>query len=243
MKLSKETVEILTNFATIGKGIVIRPGNFLSTIANHKAAVATAIVKDTFPSKVAIFNLQRFLDSLSIFDEPDLEFNDKFILISGGGAEIRYLTSPEALVVAPPEKLKQQPDAHITFSLTDHTRNALISALGALKVKDIAVRGRNGKISLCAFEKKDGIDKGDLFAITVGSTDEDFQFNFSSEVFKIMPGEYQAEVFLDDNGSLRLHRMTPGSVKKAEDGSGDEVKVAPVRDGLYYMFAGTTKNA
>ncbi len=226
MKLSKETRDILGNFATIGKGIIFRPGNMLATKTNLTTVLATAPVAETFTIKAPIFNLQRLLDVMAVFgDEAELDFQDKLVWVRSAGdgkkSKIRYVYSPENLVIAPPETIRAQAEADVQFDLTEIDRKQLLSAVSALNVKDIAIRSKEGTISVCAYEAKEDIDSTDLFSVEVGKSDEDFQFNFSTELFKVLPGDYSAGIHLADKGSLRLKR----------------------NDGLFYLIAGSATNA
>ena len=48
MKLSKQTINILRNFAGINTNLYISPGNTLMTVAANKTAFAVAEVEETF---------------------------------------------------------------------------------------------------------------------------------------------------------------------------------------------------
>jgi len=52
--------------------------------------------------------------------------------------------------------------------------------------------GKNGVVKILVREKKN--DTSNVFAITVGETDESFEFNFKVENIKILPGTYDVVV-------------------------------------------------
>jgi hypothetical protein len=81
MKLSEHTVEVLKNFATINQNLIIKEGNTLTTMSAMKNIVAKAEVEETFEKEVAIYDLNEFLASISLFESPILEFNDGFVTI------------------------------------------------------------------------------------------------------------------------------------------------------------------
>ena len=67
MKLSSNTTMVLKNFATINQNLVIKEGSELLTMSSMKNIVAKATVEENFPKEIAIYDLNEFLASLSIF--------------------------------------------------------------------------------------------------------------------------------------------------------------------------------
>ena len=86
MNLSNETVSVLKNFSTINQNLVIKSGNSISTISAQKNIIAKATVKETFPQDFAIYDLNEFLAVLSLFEKPDLEFHNDFVVITENGS-------------------------------------------------------------------------------------------------------------------------------------------------------------
>ena len=81
MKLSEHTVEVLKNFATINQNLVIKEGSTLTTMSAMKNIVAKADVEESFDKEVAIYDLNEFLASISLFTNPILEFEDGFVTL------------------------------------------------------------------------------------------------------------------------------------------------------------------
>ena len=74
MKLSDNTKMVLRNFATINQNLVIKEGSELLTMSAMKNIVVKAEVEETFPKEIAIYDLNEFLASISLFAVPVLEF-------------------------------------------------------------------------------------------------------------------------------------------------------------------------
>ena len=72
MKLSSHTTSVLKNFATINQNLVIKEGNTITTMSAMKNIIAKAEVEETFPQEIAIYDLNEFLASMSLFKEPVL---------------------------------------------------------------------------------------------------------------------------------------------------------------------------
>ena len=91
MKLSNGTVTVLKNFSTINPNLVIKAGNTISTMSAMKNIVAKAKVEETFPQDFAIYDLNEFLASISLFTNPDLEFKNDFVVITESGSSGKFL--------------------------------------------------------------------------------------------------------------------------------------------------------
>ena len=55
--ITKPTIEILKNFCSINKSLVIKPGNRLSTLSINKNILAYADVEEQFDSQMSIYDL------------------------------------------------------------------------------------------------------------------------------------------------------------------------------------------
>ena len=74
MELNDTTINILKNYATINPNIVINEGNQLKTISTARNVLSTSEVNVEFPQTFGIYDLNEFLNVLSLVDEPRLRF-------------------------------------------------------------------------------------------------------------------------------------------------------------------------
>ena len=120
MKLSTNTIQVLKNFASINQNLVIKEGNTISTMSAMKNIVAKAEVEETFPKQVAIYDLNEFLASLSLFKNPILTFEDSFLNITeeNGRKTVKYFYSDPSVVTSPTKEITM-PSNEVTFMLTD----------------------------------------------------------------------------------------------------------------------------
>ena len=65
MKLSKETLSLIKNYASINNNLLFKPGNTLSTIAVSNTIMSSSTVAETFPSEFGIYDVNEFLDRKS----------------------------------------------------------------------------------------------------------------------------------------------------------------------------------
>ena len=104
MKLSSNTTMVLKNFATINQNLVIKEGSELLTMSSMKNIVAKATVEENFPKEFAIYDLNEFLASLSIFKSPVLEFEEQYLTIKEEDQphkKLTYFYSDPSVVQSP----------------------------------------------------------------------------------------------------------------------------------------------
>ena len=80
MKFSNETLSVLKSFTSINKSILMKPGGILKTITPEKTLIAIAEIGDEIPSEACVYDLSRFLSILSLYNDPDVEFGDKYFI-------------------------------------------------------------------------------------------------------------------------------------------------------------------
>ena len=73
MRLSEQTVSLLKNFAGINQNIQFKAGSKLQTISAQKNILVDAEVPELFPSDFAIYDLNKMLGVMSLFQDPELE--------------------------------------------------------------------------------------------------------------------------------------------------------------------------
>ena len=83
MKISKETIGLLKNFASINSNILVKTGSKIKTISNYKNVLAEATVEESFDIEFGIWDLNKFLGTVSLFESPTFEFNQKNVVIEG----------------------------------------------------------------------------------------------------------------------------------------------------------------
>ena len=193
MKLSDNALAILKNFAGINNSILVKQGNKLRTISVAKNILAEAEIKEDFPRDFAIYDLNQFLNGLSLHQDPDLDFNqDSFLSIKEGKRRVKYFFADPNVIIAPPEKEITLPSQDVCFQLDSVTLDKLVKAAAVYQLPDMSAIGENGVIKLVVRDKKN--DTSNEYAIVVGETSDDFEFNFKVENIKIIPGAYEVVV-------------------------------------------------
>ena len=193
MKLTDSTLAVLKNFAGINNSILVKKGNQLRTISVAKNILAEAEIPEDFPRDVAIYDLNQFLNGLSLHTDPDLDFTpDSYITIKEGKRRVKYFYADPQVIVAPPEKEITLPTEDVCFQLDSTALDKLLKAAAVYQLPDLSAIGEAGVVKLVVRDKKN--DTSNEYAVVVGETDKNFVFNFRVENIKIIPGAYDVVV-------------------------------------------------
>ena len=193
MKLTDSTLTVLKNFAGINNSILVKKGNKLRTISVAKNILAEADISEDFPKDVAIYDLNQFLNGLSLHQDPNLDFTEEsYLTIREGKRRVKYFYADPQVIISPPEKEISLPTEDVCFQLESVTLEKLLKAAAVYQLPDLAAVGENGVVKLVVRDKKN--DTSNEFAVVVGETDKDFTFNFKVENIKIIPGAYDVVI-------------------------------------------------
>ena len=193
MKLSDSTLTLLKNFSTINTSILFKQGKSLRTISVMKNILAEATINEELPKDFGIYDLNQFLNGLSLHNNPDLDFeNDNFVVIKEGRSRSKYFFADPNVIVKPPEKSIELPTEDVSFELKTEQLDKLLKAAGIYQLPDLAVIGENGVVKLVVRDKKN--DTSNDYAVVVGETEGNFVFNFKVENIKLIPGSYDVVV-------------------------------------------------
>ena len=196
MKLSDHTVDVLKNFASINQNLVIKEGSTLTTMSAMKNIVAKAEVEESFDKEVAIYDLNEFLASISLFTNPVLEFNEGFVTIkeeNNPKNSLKYFYSDPSVVTSP-NKTITMPSKEVSFKLNGENLNKLKRAAGVIQAPDLVLEKKNTDVFLTVKDKKN--DTANTFSIDVDTVADgsDFKFFFKVENLKLMDGDYDVDI-------------------------------------------------
>ena len=219
MTLCDNTLMVLKNFAGINNSILVKKGSKLRTMSVAKHILAEADINEDFPRELGIYDLNQFLNGLSLHQDPNLDFSeDTYLTIREGKRRVKYFFADPQVIVTPPEKEIDLPTKDVCFQIESVTLDKLLKAAAVYQLPDLSAVGKDGVIKLVVRDKKN--DTSNEFAIVVGETDKDFVFNFKVENIKIIPGAYDVVIsskllskFTNTNMSLVYYiALEPDSV-------------------------------
>jgi hypothetical protein len=193
MNLSDKTLTILKNFAGINNSILVKQGTQLRTISVAKNILAEAQIDEEFPREFGIYDLNQFLNGLSLHQDPEMDFSpESYLNIREGKRRVKYFYADPAVIISPPEKEITLPSEDVHFQLDSIALEKLLKAAAVYQLPDLAAVGDAGVVKLVVRDKKN--DTSNEFAVVVGETDKKFSFNFKVENIKIIPGAYDVVV-------------------------------------------------
>ncbi len=192
MKLTAETLAILKNYASINQNIQFKQGNSLSTISPQKNILSQAEIGEDIPNTFAIYDLNKLLGALSLFDKPDLTVGEKKLNIQQGEYKLDYVYGDPSMLVLPPEKALDFPDPEIKFKMSKDAYDACLKAAQVLALPELVVHGDGETVFLVATDTNN--DSSDEFRKEVGETDDQFQMVFKIENMKLLSGGYQVGI-------------------------------------------------
>ena len=191
MKLSKQTVELLKNFSTINSNLLLKAGSKIGTISGPKNIMASSPIAETIPSDFGIYDLNEFLGALSLFQDPDLTFSEKYVDIRENNNSIKYYAA-EAANLTVPQKEITFPDPEINFRVTSATLDLIRRTSGVLSAPDLVIAGDGSKIIGKVCQKK--YASANSYDVDLGPTDKVFNVNLKVENLKMVAGEYNVSI-------------------------------------------------
>lgn len=189
MKFSNETLTVLKSFTSINKSILLKAGKQITTITPEKTLIAIADIADELPSNACIYDLSRFLSILSLYNDPNVEFMDKYFIISEGKRRTKYVYADLSMIHTPPEKEIVIPQADVTVNVTGEELSTVQKAAGVLQFSEIAFVGEGGKCYLRAIDSAQ--QNADDFGVEIGETVDTFNIIIKTDNLKLMPMDYQ----------------------------------------------------
>ena len=198
-KLSKSTMDVLKNFASINSNILVKPGNVLTTVSPMKNLMGKAIVEEMFDVEFGIWDLNTFLGTVSLFSDPHLTFGEDHVIISNESntSRVVYHYSEPSLLTTPPRDVNM-PDEVLKFELTESELSELVKASSVLQLPDLKITGGDepDEVLLVLTDKQDP-SSNSYTVKTVGNPVDgitSYSFYFKVDNLKILPGTYTVEI-------------------------------------------------
>ena len=203
MFLSTETVSLLKNFSTINQSLLIKAGKSLRTMSAMKNILAEAEITEEFSRDVAIYDLNQFLNCLSLIPGAEILLEESSIVITDGDNSIEYRYSDPSVITAPPDKELTLPSEDVCVVLTEEHLETVKKAAAVLQIPDVSLVGDGNNIYLTVRDKKNS--GSNSYKIVVGETASVFQFNLKVENLKLQNGDYDVIVSSKNLAKFQSH--------------------------------------
>ena len=194
--ISKETIDLLQNFSTINKSIVIKPGNRIQTLSLNKNILAKAKVEETFTKDMPIYDLPSLIAVFNMFEgSPVIDTDqDNFLVISNPSnrSKVKFFYSDPDIIVQPPDKEVDLPTEDVRFRLEAPILQQIRKAWSICGVPDLCLYGDGETMQLCLTDKKN--ETSNSYSIEVGETDDQFCYCFKMENLKLYNQGYDVTI-------------------------------------------------
>lgn len=192
MHFSDRTLTILKNFATINPSVLFKPGKTLATISPQKTVMAMATTDDEIPAEACIYDMARFLSVYGLYTKPEIEFEEKWFIISEGKRKTKYVFADKSMVITPPSKEIKLPSNDVEVDVEWADLQSVIKASGVLQLPEIGFVGENGTCFLRAMDKSN--PSADTFGVELGETEDTFELIMKTENLKLLPQNYKVSL-------------------------------------------------
>ena len=178
MELSDRTLRVLKNYSTINPNLVVDPGTTLKTVSVARNIFSKCDVREEFPIRFGIYDLNEFLGVLGLVDNPHLNFEDNYVTVSdsSGRSSIRYHYSDPDMLTSPSKDIVM-PETEVKFTLDTNTMSKIKRAASTLNHDEVCIRPSGGSVMIQVINPKDATSNA--FSINVdGEYENGVDFNF-----------------------------------------------------------------
>lgn len=211
MKLSQTTLTVLSNFASINQNIYIEQGNIIKTKApNSMSVIATAAIGEQFPRAFGIYELSKFLNTLNLFEDPDLEFHEGHMTIEKGKSKASYAYTQPDLVDGVKDYTKEItiPDPLLKFTLTEDVFKRIQKSAKLFGVEEINISsGESGLVRITASGSAMNAANANKFTVDVDAPEtwnDGVSVNIKLDTLKFLPGDYMSDISIVEKNGKKI---------------------------------------
>lgn len=200
MKLTEKDRALIENYSKITSGLLFKKGKYQKTKNIRNTCYSAAEFDFDCPQDFAIFDLKRFLDVLSLFKDPDLEFDEKHVVICEADNKkkrIKYLyTNPEYIKTTVEKNVEVNiNDSLFSFDLPKDLLSQILKAVSMLGHTKIIFENKDGNLWLKSAGDHSGDSSSEVSVeglnFDLGPTDVgDFVYILDTYCIYAIPGDY-----------------------------------------------------
>ncbi len=192
MKLSDETKSVLKNYANINNSIHIVPGNVLETISPALSLYARYESQEKFENTITIYDLQKFLGAISLFNDPDLDFGDKFVSLNEGKQRIKFAYADPSTIIKAPDNIWGLPSEDVIFDITASQFQNVMKSIAILGLQEVSVVGKDGLVYIQSTNNDDPTSNS--YRIEVGTSEFEFNAIFNANNLMFINKDYNVTI-------------------------------------------------
>lgn len=194
MKLSKATLDVLQNFASINQSIHFFKGDVLRVRNVQNTVVAKAKIAESFDKAFPIYDTNALLRVFGLFDNGEISLGEKSLTVSEGDTEVRYVYAAPDTVTPPKEKDFAFPSDSwkASFKLPEKLLANILNAAATMKLTDICIDQDGIKVK----DLKNGSSDQFKTALKYDTSESEtavpkkFEIMLKPESLPLLPGDY-----------------------------------------------------
>lgn len=206
MKFSRDTLDILKNFATINSGISLSKGSFIMTRAVNGTSYAEANIPDTIDNDFSIYDLNGFISILSfVGDDAEIQLeSDGNISVKDTRSTIYWPAADPATIASPKARITF-PVSNVIFELKGEDMQQLMRVSRSMQIDTLGISREGDKIVISGYNKAaDSSSLKVLYSLVAGNYDgtNDFTFFVNIANMKMQPADYK--VMIASQGAIKF---------------------------------------
>jgi hypothetical protein len=206
MKISAQTLSVLKNFSSINGNILVKQGSTISTISPLKNILASAQVKEKFSQEFAIYDLSQFLGAISLFEDPEFDFRENYVVISSGKRSIKYFYANKNTIIVPPNKEINLPSEDVRFEMTAADISEMLKAASILQLPEVVIESDGTDTRLLATDTKNNSSNSFELSSWAAINNDTFRMVFKADNMKLISGDYS--VIISSKGLAQFTNKT-----------------------------------
>ena len=196
MKLSNKTISILKSMNTINIGMVMPAGKMIQVESEPRDIFVRCDIEEEFTQEFGIYDMPAFINTINMFDDPDLDFQADRVAISSGRNAIDYHYVTDKSYIAHGDWLDIKDDAYVlTFDLSEDDIKNIQKASSIMGLDQLEFTNNDGKI-ICTLISK-AKDTKNRYAVELSDCDKKLDFKLVMRVgenFRFYEGDYQIRI-------------------------------------------------
>lgn len=201
MKFSDETLAVLKNFAGINPSIMLKPGKVVRTISPAKTVMAEASIDEEFENDAGIYDLNKFLASVSALDNPEIVFGDDRFYMKQGRGQMFYTYAAENMILTPTTNKVELPSKDVVVNVPWDSLQKVIRCAGILHLDEVAFVSDGSTLKLCAINGKNPTDDKYELVIAEGEDvklpEKSFKKSIKLDNLRIIPNDYTVTISIN----------------------------------------------
>lgn len=196
MKLTTATINILKNYATINQGMVVNKDQPVYTKTVSNSLLARCVFSD-LNETFALYDISGYLQTLSLFDDPDIQFNEKSMKISDGiqnttrhYSSIDVIDYPEQEQIDGIEAVTK--DFVTDFVLSGEQLSKILKASAVMKFDTLTFESNGENIQGKLSDRTNCT--ADTYDLDLGLCEREFTVEIFVENLKFLPASYNVFV-------------------------------------------------